>query len=78
MTSAPQPAPKYYVCSDSIFQRLREETQALFERYPEDDGVMIFAPNTRIERQAKRIVALEAEVRSLRAYCQQLINERGS
>lgn len=56
----------YYVCSDEIFNRLKKETQALFERYPEDDGVMIFAPDERIRRQAERIAELEAELASYR------------
>jgi hypothetical protein len=56
----------YYVCSEEVLQRLSEETQALFERYPEDDGVMAFKPDERIERQARRIVELESEVKRLR------------
>lgn len=59
-------ADKYYLCNDTIYQRLKKETQSLFERYPEDDGVMLFAPDIRIERQQKRIGELEAEVKELR------------
>jgi len=55
----------YYVCSDTIFERLRAETRALFERYPEDDGVMIFKPDERIRE-------LEAEAVTLRAMVEQL------
>lgn len=58
-------ADRYFICSDSIFQRLKKETQALFERYLEDDGVMVFAPDERIKRQAERIKELEDEIRHL-------------
>lgn len=53
---------RYYLCSDETFQRLKAETQALFERYPEDDGVMVFDPDERIARQAQRIKELEEKL----------------
>ena len=55
-------ADRYYFCDPEIFKRLKEETQALFERYPEDDGVMVFLPDKRVQQLEARIKDLEYEL----------------
>ena len=53
----------YYLCSDSMYQRLHQETRCLFERFPEDDGVMIFDRGERIRRLESAIRTADNAVR---------------
>jgi hypothetical protein len=56
---------KYYLCSDATYQRLRTQTRALLERYPEDDGLMVYSPDLHIAHLAKSIDALTEQVKKL-------------
>lgn len=67
-------ADRYFLCTEVIYDSLMEETQSLFERYPEDDGIMLFAPDIRIKRQQEQIEELGAEIKRLSGFARRLLH----